>query len=172
MEILPVKDKRDLQAFIDLAYQLYRHRLAKLRQRYKVRVRPVNMQRLEKDVLTITRLANIWILTYQYQIPILKLTEEFFTDSSTTHHEFINTLSSPRTAFLLPEKEALMIQLEIDEEERRILLQLMDTCISDLRMEISNTDNINYKDMLKHRKDILIKLQQVILADEKTAAMT
>ncbi len=65
-----------------------------------------------------------------------------------------------------------MIQLEIDEEERQILLQLLDTCISDLRMEISNTDNINYKDMLKHRKDILIKLQQVILADEKTATMT
>lgn len=65
-----------------------------------------------------------------------------------------------------------MTQLEIDEEERQILLQLLDTCISDLRMEISNTDNINYKDMLKHRKDILIKLQQVILADEKTATMT
>jgi GNAT superfamily N-acetyltransferase len=30
----------------------------KVRQRYKVRVRPVNMQRLEEDVLTITRLAN------------------------------------------------------------------------------------------------------------------
>jgi len=30
----------------------------KVRQRYRVRVRPVNMQRLEEDVLTITRLAN------------------------------------------------------------------------------------------------------------------
>jgi GNAT superfamily N-acetyltransferase len=30
----------------------------KVRQRYKVRVRQVNMQRLEEDVLTITRLAN------------------------------------------------------------------------------------------------------------------
>lgn len=30
----------------------------KIRQRYKVSVRPVNMQRLEEDVLTITRLAN------------------------------------------------------------------------------------------------------------------
>ena len=30
----------------------------KVRQRYRVRIRPVNMQRLEEDVLTITRLAN------------------------------------------------------------------------------------------------------------------
>lgn len=30
----------------------------KVRQRYKVRVRPVNMRRLEEDVVTITRLAN------------------------------------------------------------------------------------------------------------------
>ena len=30
----------------------------KVRQRYRVRVRPVNMKRLEEDVLTITRLAN------------------------------------------------------------------------------------------------------------------
>jgi len=33
----------------------------KVRQRYRVRIRPVNMQQLEDDVLTITRLANVSI---------------------------------------------------------------------------------------------------------------
>ena len=65
-----------------------------------------------------------------------------------------------------------MVQLEIDEEERTILLQLLDTCISDLRVEISNTDNMNYKDMLRHRKETLLKMQQALLVDERTAAMT
>ena len=65
-----------------------------------------------------------------------------------------------------------MIQIEIDEEERTILLQLLDTCISDLRVEISNTDNMNYKDMLRHRKETLLKLQQALVADKETAAMT
>ena len=65
-----------------------------------------------------------------------------------------------------------MIQIEIDEEEREILLQLLDTCISDLRVEISNTDNMNYKDMLRHRKETLIKLQTAIIADIQTSSMT
>lgn len=65
-----------------------------------------------------------------------------------------------------------MIQIEIDEEERTILLQLLDTCISDLRVEISNTDNMNYKEMLRHRKETLLKLQQALVADKETAAMT
>lgn len=39
-----------------------------------------------------------------------------------------------------------------------ILLQLLDTCISDLRVEIPDTDNINDKDMLKERKQVLVKL--------------
>jgi len=64
-----------------------------------------------------------------------------------------------------------MIQLELDEEERTILLQLLDTCISDLRVEISNTDNMSYKEMLKHRKETLLKLQQALVADKQTTAM-
>jgi len=62
-----------------------------------------------------------------------------------------------------------MIQLELDEEERTILLQLLDTCISDLRVEISNTDNMSYKEMLKQRKETLLKLQQALVADKQTA---
>ncbi|MEL7589882.1 MAG: hypothetical protein AAGU17_01115 [Anaerolineaceae bacterium] len=65
-----------------------------------------------------------------------------------------------------------MIQLQLSEDERLILLQLLDSCVSDLRVEIAGTDNINYKDMLKQRKEVLIKLQQALVVDQRTESMT
>ncbi len=65
-----------------------------------------------------------------------------------------------------------MVQLEITEDERQILLQVLESCISDLRVEIAGTDNINYKDMLKQRKEIMLKLQKALVSDEQTQAMT
>jgi len=65
-----------------------------------------------------------------------------------------------------------MIQLQIDEEERMILLQLLDSCISDLRVEIAGTDNVNFKDMLKKRKEIFLKLQHALISDQQTDSMT
>lgn len=62
--------------------------------------------------------------------------------------------------------------LHLDEEEKKILLELLDTCISDLRQEIAGTDNINYKDMLKQRKQVLIKLFQALQSDQQTQSMT
>lgn len=65
-----------------------------------------------------------------------------------------------------------MIQLQLKEDERLILLQLLESCVSDLRVEIAGTDNINYKDMLKQRKEVLIKLQQALVVDQQTESMT
>ncbi len=65
-----------------------------------------------------------------------------------------------------------MVQLEITEYERQILLQVLESCISDLRVEIAGTDNINFKDMLKQRKEIMLKLQRALVSDEQTQAMT
>lgn len=65
-----------------------------------------------------------------------------------------------------------MVYLQIDEEERKILLQLLDTCISDLRQEIAGTDNYNFKEMLKQRKEVLIKLLQALQSDQQTQSMT
>jgi len=65
-----------------------------------------------------------------------------------------------------------MVQLEITEDERQILLQVLESCISDLRVEIAGTDNINFKDMLKQRKEIMLKLQRALVSDGQTQAMT
>ena len=51
-----------------------------------------------------------------------------------------------------------MFNIHLDEEEKAILLDLVETCISDLHEEISRTENLDYKTMLKGRKAVLIKL--------------
>jgi ribonuclease HII len=55
-----------------------------------------------------------------------------------------------------------MIRLKLDENEREILLQLLENCISDLRVEITDTDNLDYKNMLKGRKVVMIKLLEAL----------
>jgi hypothetical protein len=51
-----------------------------------------------------------------------------------------------------------VFNLHLDEEEKVILLDLLETCISDLHAEISRTENLEFKTMLKGRKAVLIKL--------------
>ncbi len=65
-----------------------------------------------------------------------------------------------------------MVYIQLDEEERTMLLQLLDTCISDLRQEIACTDNYNYKNMLKQRREVLLKLLGALQSDQLTEAMT
>lgn len=56
-----------------------------------------------------------------------------------------------------------MVRLELNKEEQRILAELLDSDISELRLEIANTDNAAYRAMLKQRaqvlRQILAKLQ-------------
>jgi len=69
----------------------------------------------------------------------------------------------------LLKKEFEMITIEINEEEKVTLKNLLENCLADLRMEIIQTDNYNYKIMLKKRKEVLIKLQKIIIsAGEQT----
>jgi hypothetical protein len=55
-----------------------------------------------------------------------------------------------------------MIQLRLDENERSVMMELLEHCISDLYGEISNTDNIEYKMMLKGRKAVLLKVLEAL----------
>lgn len=65
-----------------------------------------------------------------------------------------------------------MIHLQLNENERAILVELLENCISDLRVEITGTDSLDYKEMLKQKKEVLMKLQQALLIEKETAAMT
>lgn len=52
-----------------------------------------------------------------------------------------------------------MFNLNLDEEEKAILNQLLENCLEELHNEIIRTENLDYKKMLKKRKEALKKLQ-------------
>lgn len=52
-----------------------------------------------------------------------------------------------------------MILLKLSEDEGALLVELLESEISDLRMEIADTDRREYRDMLKRREDMMKKLQ-------------
>jgi hypothetical protein len=53
-----------------------------------------------------------------------------------------------------------MIQLMITEEEQKLLIELLENDISDLRMEIAKTDRQEYRNMLKNRESLMKNIQQ------------
>ncbi len=59
-----------------------------------------------------------------------------------------------------------MTQLILNKEEQETLIHLLETSLSDLRMEIAGTDNITYKQMLKQRKDVLKRLLVALRSPE------
>lgn len=59
-----------------------------------------------------------------------------------------------------------MVTLHLDQEEKAVLLELIETCIGDLHDEIGRTENLDYKTMLKGRKAVLIKLFESLQVPE------
>lgn len=51
-----------------------------------------------------------------------------------------------------------MITIELSQTEIAILMDMIDTCISDLHSEIHHTDSFDFKEILKQRKEVLSKL--------------
>lgn len=55
-----------------------------------------------------------------------------------------------------------MIHLDLTLEEQRILADVLHYCLSDLHTEINHTDNWDYKQMLLHRKEVLLNIQELL----------
>lgn len=51
-----------------------------------------------------------------------------------------------------------MMRLELDDEQREVLAETLDSFLSDLRMEIADTDRMSFRDMLKRKKAVLTGL--------------
>lgn len=51
-----------------------------------------------------------------------------------------------------------MVELELTLEEQLIFAEILEACISDFRMEIAGTDRLDFRDNLKVRKQVLIKI--------------
>ena len=55
-------------------------------------------------------------------------------------------------------EDTAMIQLALTQEESVILREVLDNYLSDLRQEISATDLVEFKEILKARKNVIIKV--------------
>lgn len=55
-----------------------------------------------------------------------------------------------------------MIQIDLTTEERRILADVLDSYLSDLRMEIASTDRKEFREDLKVQKTVVEKVLQVL----------
>lgn len=55
-----------------------------------------------------------------------------------------------------------MLELDLDGEEESILKMVLESYLSDLRMEIADTDSYDFRQMLKQRKAVLIKVIETL----------
>lgn len=55
-----------------------------------------------------------------------------------------------------------MITLDLNPEEQQILVEMLNSTVSDLGMEIADTDQKDYRDVLKQRKTVLMKILQAL----------
>ncbi|HSJ08110.1 MAG TPA: hypothetical protein VK936_15500 [Longimicrobiales bacterium] len=62
-----------------------------------------------------------------------------------------------------------MIQLDLAADEQAILRELLETQLSDLRMEIAGTDSLDFRDHLRGRKAVLQKVLDVLGGPEGSA---
>lgn len=62
-----------------------------------------------------------------------------------------------------------MISLTLSTEERDLLQDVLSETISDLRMEIADTDSHEFRVKLHHREDLLKQLLSRLQANEEAA---
>ena len=55
-----------------------------------------------------------------------------------------------------------MIQLDLTKEEKDILTEILENDLSDLRMEITDTDSLDFREMLKKQKEVLKKALETL----------
>lgn len=55
-----------------------------------------------------------------------------------------------------------MIELKLNNKEKAVLNETLTASLSQLHDEISHTDSTEYRDMLKKRKAVLLKIQGLL----------
>lgn len=63
-----------------------------------------------------------------------------------------------------------MIHIDLTEKERAMLLQMLENDLGDLRMEISDTDSYEYREDLKMRKHMMMKIIETLRKSEHEEA--
>jgi len=65
-----------------------------------------------------------------------------------------------------------MLELDLDREEREILVDLLETRMADLRMEIGRTSRLAYRDMLKRKRMVLEKTLATLRGEKISPSLT
>ena len=55
-----------------------------------------------------------------------------------------------------------MLQLDLTQEETTTLRQVLEDYLSDLRMEIVDTEDMDFREMLKRRKATIMKVMDAL----------
>jgi hypothetical protein len=55
-----------------------------------------------------------------------------------------------------------MVRLDLSEDDSHILLTALESYVSDLRMEIADTDSFDFREGLKDRKEVLNKVIEAL----------
>ena len=55
-----------------------------------------------------------------------------------------------------------MIHLDLDATEQKILLETLESYLSDLSFEIADTDQFDYREQLKSRRTVLNKILDAV----------
>jgi hypothetical protein len=66
----------------------------------------------------------------------------------------------------------MIITLTLDEEQQAVLLDQLDCCIDELRTEIMDTDRRDYREQLKHRREIVQHILNSIREAQTAQTMT
>ena len=61
-----------------------------------------------------------------------------------------------------------MKTVDLNNEEIEILVAVLRSYLSDLRMEIADTDSMAFREILKRRKSVLLKAIGALEGDERT----
>ncbi len=61
-----------------------------------------------------------------------------------------------------------MKTVDLTGEEIEVLVAVLRSYLSDLRMEIANTDSLAFREILKRRKSVLLKAIGALERDEQT----
>ena len=59
-----------------------------------------------------------------------------------------------------------MMPLDLTPEEKQVLRDVLDGYLSDLSMEIADTDQLDYRNLLRSRKEVIVKTLKALQETE------
>ncbi|MBZ5534654.1 MAG: hypothetical protein LAO31_01765 [Acidobacteriia bacterium] len=62
-----------------------------------------------------------------------------------------------------------MIHISLTDEEKEVLIQILEEYVSDLRIEISHTDDTSFRTPLKSRKEAIGRILDALQISSKAA---